>query len=160
MPTYLGMPSFPQAARTAVADSQLRRNLTHATTTIRAKRANLGTYLPRLEENVTRAGGHVHWARDADEANAIVTNLVKAANASKVVKVKSMATQETGLNEALAGSGITAVETDLAELIVQLGDDRPSHILVPAIHKNRAEIRELFARTMGDAPAGLTDDPA
>src|SRR6516165_6061082 len=184
MPTYLGMPSFPQAARTAVADSQLRRNLTHATTTIRTKRAkavaelddweqlrqaakaikdhvlaNLGTYLPRLEENVTRAGGHVHWARDAAEANAIVTNLVKAANASKVVKVKSMATQETGLNEALAASGIKAVETDLAELIVQLGDDRPSHILVPAIHRNRAEIREIFRQKMDDAPEDLTDDP-
>jgi L-lactate dehydrogenase complex protein LldF len=164
MPTYLGMPSFPQAARTAVADSQLRRNLAHATTTIRAKRAravaelddweqlrqaakaikdhvlaNLGTYLPRLEENVTRAGGHVHWARDAAEANAIVTNLVKAANASKVVKVKSMATQETGLNEALSAGGITAVETDLAELIVQL--------------------REIFRKTMDDAPEDLTDDP-
>jgi L-lactate dehydrogenase complex protein LldF len=184
MPTYLGMPSFPQAARAAVADSQLRRNLTHATTTIRAKRAkavaelddweqlrqaakaikdhvlaNLGTYLPRLEENVTRAGGHVHWARDAAEANAIVTNLVKAANASKVVKVKSMATQETGLNEALSASGIAAVETDLAELIVQLGDDRPSHILVPAIHRNRAEIREIFRQRMDDAPEDLTDDP-
>ena len=184
MPTYLGMPAFPDAARTAVADSQLRRNLTHATTAIRVKRArvvaelddweqlrqaakaikdhvlaNLGSYLPRLEENVTRAGGHVHWARDAVEANAIVTNLVKAANASKVVKVKSMATQETGLNEALAASGITAVETDLAELIVQLGDDRPSHILVPAIHRNRAEIREIFRQTMDDAPEDLTDDP-
>jgi L-lactate dehydrogenase complex protein LldF len=184
MPTYLGMPSFPQAARTAVADSQLRRNLTHATTTIRAKRAkavaelddweqlrqaakaikdhvlaNLGTYLPRLEENVTRAGGHVHWARDAAEANAIVTNLVKAANASTVVKVKSMVTQETGLNEALSASGIRAVETDLAELIVQLGDDRPSHILVPAIHRNRAEIREIFRQRMDDAPEDLTDDP-
>jgi len=182
MPTYLGMPSFPQAARTAVADSQLRRNLTHATTTIRAKRAkavaelddweqlrqaakaikdhvlaNLGTYLPRLEENVTRAGGHVHWARDAAEANAIVANLVKAAHASKVVKVKSMATQETGLNEALSASGITAIETDLAELIVQLGDDRPSHILVPAIHRNRAEIREIFRQSMDDAPEDLTD---
>src|SRR5262249_15107611 len=185
MPTYLGMPSFPQAARTAVADSQLRRNLTHATTTIRAKRAkavaelddweqlrqaakaikdhvlaNLGTYLPRLEENVTRAGGHVHWARDAAEANAIVKTLLKAPHASKVVKVKSMATQETGLNEALAAAGITAIETDLAELIVQLGQDKPSHILVPAIHRNRAEIQEIFRLQMPDAPPGLTDDPA
>jgi L-lactate dehydrogenase complex protein LldF len=71
-----------------------------------------------------------------------------------------MATQETGLNEALAADGIRAVETDLAELIVQLGHDRPSHILVPAIHKNRAEIRDIFVREMGDAPAGLTDDPS
>ena len=185
MPTYLGMPAFPDAAKRAVANSQLRRNLTHATTAIRTKRAkavaelddweqlrqaakaikdhtlaNLGTYLVRLEENVTRAGGHVHWARDAAEANAIVADLVRQAHADKVVKVKSMATQETGLNEALEAAGITAIETDLAELIVQLGDDRPSHILVPAIHLNRAEIGELFRRTMDDAPPGLTDDPA
>jgi L-lactate dehydrogenase complex protein LldF len=185
MPTYLGMPPFPEAAKEAVNDSQLRRNLTHATHTIRAKRANavaelddweqlrqaakaikdhtlanLDTYLLRLEENVTKAGGHVHWAQDATEANAIVTRLVKQAKASKVVKVKSMATQEIGLNEALEASGIQAIETDLAELIVQLGHDRPSHILVPAIHKNRSEIREIFRHEMPDAPPGLTDDPA
>jgi len=184
MPTYLGMPAFPAAARTAVADSQLRANLTHATHTIRAKRAgavaeladweqlrqaakaikdhtlaHLDTYLLRLEENVTGAGGTVHWAQDAGEANAIVAGLVRAAGADGVVKVKSMATQETGLNEALAADGISALETDLAELIVQLGHDRPSHILVPAIHKNRAEIREIFRREMPDAPAQLTDDP-
>ena len=185
MPTYLGMPSFPVAARTAVADSQLRRNLAHATRTIRAKRtaavaeltdwealraaakaikdhtlANLDTYLLRLEENVTRAGGHVHWAQDAAEANAIVTGLVRATGADQVVKVKSMVTQEIGLNEALAADGIHALETDLAELIVQLGHDRPSHILVPAIHRNRSEIREIFRREMPDAPADLSDDPA
>src|SRR5437588_1725906 len=185
MPTYLGMPSFPVAARTAVADSQLRANLTHATHTIRAKRAgavaelsdweelrqaakaikdhtlaHLDTYLLRLEANVTRAGGHVHWAAGADEANAIVARLVRDAGADGVVKVKSMATQETGLNEALAADGITALETDLAELIVQLGHDRPSHILVPAIHRNRAEIREIFAREMPDAPPDLVDDPS
>jgi L-lactate dehydrogenase complex protein LldF len=184
MPAYLGMPSFPKAAKAAVADSQLRRNLTHATHTIRAKRAgavaelddwerlrqaakaikdhtlaNLDTYLVRLEENVTKAGGQVHWARDAAEANAIVATLVQKAGADRVVKVKSMATQEIGLNEALAAHGIKATETDLAELIVQLGHDWPSHILVPAIHKNRAEIRDIFRREMADAPAGLTDDP-
>jgi L-lactate dehydrogenase complex protein LldF len=188
MPTYVGMPSFPDAAKKAVADSQLRRNLTHATTAIRTKRqrvvaelddweqlrqagkaikdhtlANLDTYLTRLEENVVKAGGHVHWARDADEANAIVIGLVQQAQADTVVKVKSMATQETGLNEALAASGIRAIETDLAELIVQLGDDRPSHILVPAIHKNRAEIGDLFRHTIPDAmsaaQADRSDDP-
>jgi L-lactate dehydrogenase complex protein LldF len=184
MPTYLGMPPFPEAAAAAVADSQLRRNLTHATHTIRAKRAgavaelpdwlqlraaakaikdhtlaHLDTYLTRLEDNVTRAGGHVHWAQDADEANAIVAGLVRRAGADGIVKVKSMATQETGLNEALAAQGLDALETDLAELIVQLGHDRPSHILVPAIHRNRSEIREIFRREMPDAPAGLTDNP-
>ncbi|MBW8482428.1 lactate utilization protein B [Actinomadura parmotrematis] len=185
MPTYVGMPAFPKAARAAVADTRLRGNLAHATGTIRARRAaavaelddwaelraagkaikdhtlaHLAHYLELLEERVTAAGGTVHWARDAAEANAIVTRLVRATGETEVVKVKSMATQETGLNEALAEAGITAHETDLAELIVQLGDDRPSHILVPAIHKNRAEIRALFRARMPSAPDDLTDDPA
>ena len=177
-------PSCHSLRMLKVADSQLRANLAHATHTIRAKRAgavaelpdweelrqaakaikdhtlaHLDTYLLRLEANVTRAGGHVHWAAGADEANAIVAGLVRAAGADAVVKVKSMTTQETGLNEALAADGIGALETDLAELIVQLGHDRPSHILVPAIHRNRAEIREIFRSQMPGAPAGLTDDP-
>ncbi|WP_106399788.1 LutB/LldF family L-lactate oxidation iron-sulfur protein [Actinocorallia populi] len=185
MPTYLGMPSFPKAARAAVADTRLRSNLAHATGTIRDRRAkavdeladwpelresakqikdhalaHLGHYLRQLEEKVTAAGGTVHWARDAAEANALVTRLVRETGEREVVKVKSMATQEIGLNEALEEAGITALETDLAELIVQLGHDRPSHILVPAIHKNRAEIREIFRREMPSAPADLTDDPA
>ncbi|MGW1721327.1 LutB/LldF family L-lactate oxidation iron-sulfur protein [Streptomyces sp. NPDC002306] len=187
--TFMGMPAFPQAARAAVGDRTLRANLRHATHTIRAKRAkavaevsdwaelreagrrikdhtlrHLDRYLLRLEETVTAAGGVVHWAADADEANRIVAGLVKETGESEVVKVKSMATQEIGLNEALEAEGIRAYETDLAELIVQLGDDRPSHILVPAIHRNRGEIREIFAREMGawgrPAPEGLTDTPA
>src|SRR5215469_11003211 len=185
MPAYLGMPAFPAAAREAVTDSKLRRNLTHATTAIRQKRAravseltdweelrqtakaikdhvlaNLDTYLIRLEDSVTRAGGQVHWARDADEANKTIASLVRRAGTDTVVKVKSMATQEIGLNEALAKEGIAAVETDLAELIVQLGQDLPSHILVPAIHRNRAEIASLFRSRIPGAPAGLGDDPA
>ena len=82
----------------------------------------------------------------------------------EVVKVKSMVTQEIELNEALEAAGVSAWETDLAELIVQLGHDRPSHILVPAIHRNRKEIRDIFLREMGQvgrpAPDDLTDDPA
>jgi L-lactate dehydrogenase complex protein LldF len=120
---------------------------------------NLERYLVQLEEQVTARGGTVHWARDADEANAIVTRLVQAAGASEVVKVKSMATQEIGLNEALEAAGITATETDLAELIVQLGHDKPSHILVPAIHRNRSEIREIFRREMPGVDPMLTDEP-
>lgn len=175
---------FPQAARDALADTQLRRNLGHATQTIRAKRAavvsevedwqqlrdaaaalkastmaRLPELLEELEANVTANGGVVHWARDANEANRIVVELVQATGSDEVVKVKSMATQEIGLNEALADEGIAAWETDLAELIVQLADDMPSHILVPAIHRNRAEIREIFLREMPDVDPDLTDDP-
>ncbi|MFD9637884.1 LUD domain-containing protein, partial [Streptomyces violascens] len=187
--TFVGMPAFPRAAHDAVRDTTLRGNLRHATHTIRDKRAkavaeladwqqlreagkrikddtlrHLDRYLVQLEESVTAAGGTVHWATDADEANRIVADLVKATGETEVVKVKSMATQEIGLNEALAAEGIHAYETDLAELIVQLGDDRPSHILVPAIHRNRGEIRDIFLEKMGSwgrpAPDGLTDTPA
>ncbi len=198
MSTFLGLPTaprgvghlrenepFPDAARRALADPQLRRNLAKATSHIRAKRAavvaelpdweelraagqaikartmaDLGGYLTQLEAAVTARGGTVHWARDATEANAIVTALVQAAGATEVVKVKSLATDEIGLNDALGAAGIAAYETDLAELIVQLGHDRPSHILVPAIHRNRSEIRDIFLREMGDVDPGLTDDPA
>ncbi|MGW2547786.1 LUD domain-containing protein, partial [Kitasatospora sp. NPDC001574] len=189
MPAVPAAPAFPEAAAAATADERLRANLRHATRTIREKRAravaelsdwtelraaakavkdhtlrHLDRYLVQLEQAVTAAGGTVHWAADADEANRIVTGLVRATGEREVVKVKSMATQEIGLNEALAAAGITAYETDLAELIVQLGEDRPSHILVPAIHRNRGEIREIFAARMADwgrpAPEGLSDAPA
>ncbi len=175
---------FPQAARAALADSQLRHNLGVATSTIRVKRAaavaevddweqlreagralkervlrHLGEHLRRLEAAVTAAGGTVHWARDGAEANRIIGNLIAAHGADEVVKAKSLTTEEIGLNEALAGRGIRAWETDLAQLIVQLGDDAPSHILVPAIHRNRAQIRELFAARLPGAPVDLSDDP-
>lgn len=197
MTTFLGMPHaprgvgqlrgdepFPAAAHKALADQQLRRNLGHATATIRGKRARvvaeladweqlrlageaikaatmarLDEHLVALEAAVTARGGHVHWARDAVEANRIVTDLVRATGATEVVKVKSMATQEIGLNEALESAGIAAVETDLAELIVQLGHDKPSHILVPAIHRNRTEIRDIFLAHMPGVDPDLTDEP-
>ncbi|HVK29790.1 MAG TPA: lactate utilization protein B [Nocardioides sp.] len=187
--TFVGMPAFPEAARKALADTQLRHNLAHATGVIRGKRAavvgevenweelrlagaavkeralrSLDVELVRLEESLTARGAVVHWARDAEEANRIVIDIARAHAVDEVVKVKSMLTQEIGLNEALEASGIAAWETDLAELIVQLGGDLPTHILVPAIHRNRAEIREIFRRRMGEvgrpAPDDLTDEPA
>ncbi|MFC7497082.1 MULTISPECIES: lactate utilization protein B [unclassified Nocardioides] len=189
--TFVGMPAFPAAAHEALANSQLRHNLAHATGTIRAKRQrlvdevnensdweelrlagagvkesallDLATHLERLEETLTANGATVHWARDAAEANAIVVSIAKAHQVDEVVKVKSMVTMETDLNGALQSAGIAAWETDLAELIVQLGDDLPSHILVPAIHRNRAEIREIFLARMAavgrPAPDDLTDEP-
>jgi len=182
--TFVGMPKFPVAAKAALEDTQLRRNLAHATATIRDKRArvvaevdnweelrlagaaikdaalfSLDTQLILLEERLTAAGATVRWARDAAEACAIVAEVAKAHDIDEVVKVKSMVTQEIGLNEALEAEGIAAWETDLAELIVQLGDDLPSHILVPAIHRNRAEIREIFQRRMAGTEH-LTDEPA
>ena len=111
--------------------------------------ATLPEQLERLEASVTRAGGIVHWARDGAEANAIVASIARSHGTDEVIKVKSLATDEIGLNEALEAAGIHAIETDLAELIVQLNPgDKQSHILVPAIHRNRAEIRALFERTI------------
>ncbi|MEA2357182.1 MAG: L-lactate dehydrogenase complex protein LldF [Solirubrobacteraceae bacterium] len=172
---------FPAAARVALGDAQLRRNLGHATATIRAKRAavvaevedwealrdagaeikdralrHLDVWLERLEESVQRAGGTVHWARDGAEACAVVAEVARAHGSDEVIKVKSLATDEIDLNAALERAGVHAVETDLAELIVQLSGDTPSHILVPAIHRNRAEIAALFRRTLG---VEVSDDP-
>jgi len=175
--------AFPAAARKELANRQLRSNLRNATDTIRAKRArvvdevpdweelreagqaikadvlaNLGDYLVQFEAAVTAAGGQVHWARDAAEANAVVVDVARAHGVSEVVKVKSLTTDEIRLNEALAAAGVHALETDFAELILQLDGDWSSHILVPAIHRNRREIRDLFARTI--APEVASDDPA
>jgi L-lactate dehydrogenase complex protein LldF len=176
---------FPRAARAALADSQLRRNLGHATTTIRDKRArvvgevpdwealrdagaeikaralrHLDVHLERLEEAVQRAGGTVHWARDGAQAAKVVADVARAHGSREVIKVKSLATDEIDLNDRLESYGVHAVETDLAELINQLSDDTSSHILVPAIHRNRAQIAALFRRELGvevsDEPAELT----
>src|SRR5262249_7232334 len=110
------------------------------------------------EESVVRAGGRVHWARDAAEANRIIAGIVAGHGAREVVKIKSLTTDEIGLNDALAASGIEAVETDLAELIIQLAGERASHTFVRAIHKNRSEIRELFLRKLDVTK--LTDEPS
>jgi L-lactate dehydrogenase complex protein LldF len=174
--------SFPSAARAALENTQLRRNMGKATQTIRAKRAavvgelpdwealreagraikertlrHLDEYLLQLEAAVARAGGQVHWARDAQEANRVIAQIVQGHGAREVVKVKSLTTDEIRLNGALEAAGIHATETDLAELIIQLAGEGSSHILVPAIHKNRAEIRELFMRSLGVAE--LSDEP-
>jgi L-lactate dehydrogenase complex protein LldF len=174
---------FAAAARPALENVQLRANLRNATHTIRDKRSrvtselsdweelreagrlikeyalrHLDVHLEALERSVTAAGGEVHWAADAAEANRIVGDLVLAAGAREALKVKSLATDEIGLNATLASRGIRAIETDLAELIVQLAGDRSSHILVPAIHRNRGEIRELFRREL-PGTGDLSDEP-
>ncbi|MEX0778999.1 MAG: LutB/LldF family L-lactate oxidation iron-sulfur protein [Balneolales bacterium] len=173
---------FEESAPKFLADTQLRSNLKNATHSIRGKRdlvvgempdweelreagrtikekvmRHLDTYLLQLEASVNRAGGKVHWANDADDANRIISGIVKGHEVSEVVKVKSITTDEIGLNDALAEQGVKAVETDLAELIIQLAGETSSHILVPAIHKNRSEIRELFRKTIGTKD--LSDKP-
>ena len=181
------VPSFQVAAKGLLEDAQLRKNVRHATDVIQNKRRvvvdempdwqalresgreikahtlkHLGHYLEEFERNCTAAGGVLHWARDAAEARAIVAGLVRASGSEEVIKIKSMTTEEIGLNHALEAEGIHVYETDLAELIIQLGKDLPSHIVVPALHKNRAQIREIFMREMnlpglGERPQDLAE---
>ena len=173
---------FPEAAFPILRNEQLRKNVAHATDVIQAKRArlvaeksdwqdlrraaaaikddvlaNLDRYLVEFESRCTAAGGHVHWASDGAEAQRIIIEILRQENATEVIKIKTMTSAEIHLNSALEAAGIRAVETDLAELILQLGDDEPSHIVAPALHVNRAQVREIFARRMGIPD--LSDDP-
>jgi L-lactate dehydrogenase complex protein LldF len=180
-------PSFQKAAHTLLKDDQLRKNVRHATDVITNKRAHvvaeqpdwqqlratgsaikahtlrfLDHYLLQFEAACTAAGGHVHWAADADEANRIIVGLIQKHGGREVIKVKTMTSDEIGLNSALEANGIHPHETDLADMIIQLGHDQPSHIVVPALHKNRQQVREIFMREiglkeLGDRPEDLTD---
>ncbi|MGA7158315.1 MAG: LutB/LldF family L-lactate oxidation iron-sulfur protein [Acidobacteriaceae bacterium] len=176
---------FPEAAKELLQDSQTRSNVRHATNVIQAKRnavvgelddwrqlrdagaairahslAYLDHYLEQFEEACTLAGGQVHWARDGSEANDIILALIQKHSATEVLKIKTMTSEEIGLNEHLEANGVRAHETDLAELIIQLGHDKPSHFVVPALHKNRLQVREIFQREMhlpelGERPEDL-----
>jgi L-lactate dehydrogenase complex protein LldF len=173
---------FPQAALPVLRNPQLRKNIAHATDVIEAKRdklvaektdwqqlrsaasairahtlENLAFYLEQFESRCTAAGGQVHWAADAAEARQIILDLLRRENATEVIKIKTMTSAEIELNPALEAAGVAVFETDLAELILQLGDDQPSHIVAPALHVNRSQVREIFVRRMG--LANLSDDP-
>ena len=179
---HLTSETFDQNARQALTDPQLRgalRNLANtfgerrkiAITTVndweglreRARAikdetlAHLDKYLEAFADNAERAGAQVHWARDAAEACQIVLGLLREREATRVVKSKSMATEEIHLNAALEAEGLSPVETDLGEWIIQLACETPSHIVVPAIHKSKRQIAELFTEKVGIEP---TDDVA
>ncbi len=175
---------FPAAAREALADRRLRANLRGATRTIRARRAaavaelhgweelrdqarrakddaleRLDELLEQFRAAAEAAGARVHVAADAAAANDIVAGVARDHGVTELVKMKSLATDEIRLDAALAAAGVEAVETDLAELIVQLAGDTASHILVPAVHYSRGQVRDLFRRTIARG-ADLSDDPA
>jgi len=109
----------------------------------------LDKYLGAFADNAEANGAKIHWAKDAKEACSIVTGLVKERGAQMVVKSKSMVTEEIHLNHALEAEGVEPVETDLGEWIIQLAEETPSHIVVPAIHKTKRQIAELFAEKVG-----------
>jgi L-lactate dehydrogenase complex protein LldF len=175
-------PPFPQAALNVLRNPQLRKNVAHAIDIIQSKRGklvaektdwqelrsaasalrahvleNLDAYLEEFEARCTAAGGQVHWAADAAQARQIILGLLRQEGAREVIKIKTMTSAEIQLNPFLEAQGIKTYETDLAEIILQLGEEEPSHIVVPALHVNRSQVREIFARRMG--LENLSDDP-
>ena len=132
--------------------AELERLRTHSM----AIRANALSKLPelleQLEANLTRNGIHVHWAETPEQANQIVLSIMQRHNAQSMIKGKSMVSEEMGLNHFLEEHGIEALESDLGEFIIQLDHETPSHIIMPAIHKNRLQIAKLFHDKFPDIP--------
>lgn len=178
--SHLTTETFDANARAALGDVQLRGALRNATSLFGTRRLaaanglpnwqelrtearaikdkvllNLDKYLEQFVLNAESRGAQVHWARDAAEANRIVCGLANRRGAQKIVKSKSMVTEEIHLNVALENEGIEVIETDLGEYIIQLAGEAPSHIIVPAIHKTKRQIAELFTAKLGIEP---TDD--
>ncbi len=121
--------------------------------------AHLDEYLAQFADSVERAGGHIHWAATAEDAQQIVVNLAQANGVQKVVKSKSMVSEELGVNHALEAVGVRVVETDLGEYIAQLAEEKPSHIIAPVIHKTREDVMALFRAKLNATDADLTDVP-
>jgi L-lactate dehydrogenase complex protein LldF len=176
MPNKIGF-NFTKSAAQALKDEQLRKNFKFAMKNFILKRQqifsdeneteqlrNLGNtikkralrmlpqLLEQLEEKCTRNGIQVHWAETKSEANHHVLSIMKAHQATRLVKGKSMVSEEMGLNEFLQKNGIEARETDLGEFIIQLNDEKPSHIIVPAIHKNKKQIAQIFHEKLPHTP--------
>jgi len=172
---------FKANTREAVGDAQLRKSFRSAMDFLQARRAShfgdaaafeplrgvgeairryslarLPQLLEQLEASLTARGVHVHWAQTPAQANAIFLALAQRHGANRMIKGKSMVSEEIELNHRMAEHGIDCLETDMGEYIVQLAGERPSHIIMPAIHKTRQQIGELFARELRDTP--YTDD--
>src|SRR5688572_1314189 len=179
---HLTSETFDQNARAALRDEQLQRALENLAVTFGERRnlavltvdnwedlrerarkikeetlLHLDKYLQQFAEQAESAGATIHWARDGAEACSIILKLINEDEATQIVKSKSMATEEIHLNDALEAVDIWPVETDLGEWIIQLAGETPSHIVVPAIHKTKSQIAELFAEKVGVA---RTDDVA
>lgn len=175
------LPPFAERARAALGDANLHVALERATGQLGSRRASafaslddaerirdqvrrtkmdllrdLASHLERFEERLLASGVHVHWAEDAAAANREVLKVAAAHDVRRIVKSKSMATEETHLNEALEGAGLHVVETDLGEYVVQIGRDRPSHIILPIIHLRREDVGRRMHETIG---VPYSDDP-
>ena len=179
MTVHATSPQFKRNAAQALADPQLQRALGNVRQGFIGKRqaaadklpefealrdsakdikdhtlAHLDLYLESYEAKVTASGGHVHFARDAQEARDIVLNICRAAGARTVTKGKSMIAEEIGVNAHLEAHGITPVETDLGEYIIQLRGEMPSHIIAPAVHLNATQVEADFRRVHTHLDAG------
>lgn len=166
---------FTDRVREALGDGQLRRNFRKAMDSLMLKRATafsdpdereqlrtlgnqirarslsrLPELLEQLEQNLTRNGIQVHWAETVNEANRIVQSIIQSHEAVRVIKGKSMVSEEMNMNHVLAAQGIECLESDMGEYIVQLDHEKPSHIIMPAIHKNAAQVADLFERELGE----------
>ncbi len=173
---------FPKAHLKALEDTDVRGATLRATQTFNAGREDryaelpdvealkayaatvkdhtlehLDYYLARLADKIEARGGQVHFAHDGEDANQIITQISKAANAKYIVKSKSMVTEETELNDALEAAGMRVIESDLGEYILQLEGEHPSHIIGPAIHKPKTEVDALFNR-LYNVPLGSSAD--
>jgi L-lactate dehydrogenase complex protein LldF len=139
--------------RTVFPDSEALEGLRRAGNAIKRRALKqLPRLLEQLEANCTRNGIQVHWAEDTSQANEIVLSVLKAHDAPELIKGKSMVSEEMHLNRFLEAQGIEAVETDLGEFIIQLNHETPSHIIVPAIHKNKDEVAALFHDKIPETP--------
>ncbi|MCW5624955.1 MAG: iron-sulfur cluster-binding protein [Burkholderiales bacterium] len=134
------------AARTrGIVDLENFEDIRTAAAAIRDRSlAHLDVWLERFEREATRRGTVVHWAESHDDINRIVIEIAQRTGVRKVIKSKSMVSEESHLNAALEGAGLKVVETDLGEYIVQLAGETPSHIIAPAIHKTRDDVADLF----------------
>ena len=175
------MKTFPLRVADALQDSRLQGALTRATGQLGVRRTNafaslddadavrdraraarmhairdLASHLERFEAHLSKNGAHVHWAQTSHDANAIIAGIAMRTKTRRVVKSKSMVSEETHLNDALQKHGIEVVETDLGEYIVQLGNDRPSHIIAPIIHLTRQDVGRVMQNAL---QVPYTDDP-
>ena len=152
------LPPVRNSAVEAFGDFQALRD--HVEVVRRHALNNLDHYLARFEHEALENGNTLHYARSGDEMNAIVLDIIRRHDASRVAKGKSMVTEETGLNAALEGAGLQVTETDLGEYIIQQAGETPSHIVGPALHKSPDDIRELFLQKHDLGPRELEDPPA
>jgi L-lactate dehydrogenase complex protein LldF len=175
--TFVPSADFRERARSALEDSKLRSSFRGAMDFLQAKRsvqfpdgdelerlrdlgeavrqhalADLPQLLVQLEEKLTAAGANVHWAATAEEANDIIHGIAQRRKARSIIKGKSMASEEIELNHYLEQRGITCVESDMGEYIVQMAGEKPSHIVMPAIHKTKQDIGTLFEQNIPDTP--------